>query len=36
MRLGGVDETGQVLAAKFATIRPYLDERQRLLLTGTR
>src|SRR5712691_3391270 len=32
--MGGMEETGQVLAAKFAVIFPHLDERQRRLLTG--
>ena len=30
--MGGNEEAGQVLAAKFAAIFPHLDERQRLLL----
>src|SRR5512142_120305 len=30
--MGGKEETGQVLAAKFAVIFPHLDERQRRLL----
>jgi hypothetical protein len=29
-----MDETGRVLAAKFETIFPHLDERQRRLLAG--
>ena len=29
-----MDETGEVLAAKFAAIFPHLDERQRRLLMG--
>ena len=32
--MGGMEETGQVLAAKFAVIFPHLDERQRRLLMG--
>jgi transposase len=32
--MGGLEETGQVLAAKFAVIFPHLDERQRRLLLG--
>ncbi len=32
--LGDLDETGRVLAAKFAVIFPHLDERQRRLLMG--
>jgi transposase len=32
--MGGNEETGQVLAAKFAAIFPHLDERQRRLLMG--
>jgi hypothetical protein len=30
--MGGMEETGQVLAAKFAVIIPHLAERQRRLL----
>ena len=32
--MGGMEEAGQVLAAKFAAIFPHLDERQRRLLMG--
>jgi hypothetical protein len=32
--MGGLEETGRVLAAKFAVIFPHLDERQRRLLMG--
>jgi len=32
--MGGDEEPGQVLAAKFAVIFPHLDERQRRLLMG--
>src|SRR5436190_14548232 len=32
--MGGKEEAGQVLAAKFAVIFPHLDERQRRLLMG--
>src|ERR1700740_2697838 len=32
--MGGAEEAGQVLAAKFAVIFPHLDERQRRLLMG--
>jgi Rhodopirellula transposase DDE domain len=32
--MGGLEETGEVLAAKFAVIFPHLDERQRRLLMG--
>ena len=32
--MGGNEEAGQVLAAKFAAIFPHLDERQRRLLLG--
>jgi len=32
--MGGNEETGQVLAAKFQVIFPHLDERQRRLLMG--
>jgi transposase len=32
--MGGDEEPGQVLAAKFAVILPHLDERQRRLLMG--
>ena len=32
--MGGMEEAGQVLAAKFAVIFPHLDERQRRLLMG--
>jgi Rhodopirellula transposase DDE domain len=32
--MGGVQETGQMLAAKFRAIFPHLDERQRRLLMG--
>jgi len=32
--MGGNEEAGQVLAAKFAVIFPHLDERQRRLLMG--
>jgi transposase len=32
--MGGLDEAGRVLAAKFAVIFPHLDERQRRLLMG--
>jgi transposase len=32
--MGGGEEPGQVLAAKFAAIVPHLDERQRRLLLG--
>jgi hypothetical protein len=32
--MGGDDEAGRVLAAKFAAIFPHLDERQRRLLMG--
>jgi hypothetical protein len=32
--MDGLEETGQVLAAKFAVIFPHLDERQRRLLMG--
>ena len=32
--MGGNEEAGQVLAAKFAAIFPHLDERQRRLLMG--
>ena len=32
--MGGLEETGRVLVAKFAVIFPHLDERQRRLLTG--
>src|SRR6516162_6362133 len=32
--MGGDEEAGQVLAAKFETIFPHLDERQRRLLMG--
>ncbi len=32
--MGGLEETGQVLAAKFDVIFPHLDERQRRLLMG--
>ena len=32
--MGGVEETRQVLAAKFQVIFPHLDERQRRLLMG--
>src|SRR3954470_4226127 len=32
--MGGLEETGQVLAAKFADLLPHLDERQRRLLLG--
>jgi transposase len=32
--MGGEEEAGQVLAAKFAAIFPHLDERQRRLLMG--
>ena len=32
--MGGMEETGQVLAAKFEAIFPHLDERQRRLLMG--
>jgi hypothetical protein len=32
--MGGVQEGGQVLAAKFQAIFPHLDERQRRLLMG--
>ena len=32
--MGGMEETGRVLAAKFAVIFPHLDERQRRLLMG--
>src|SRR5947208_11027999 len=32
--MGGNEEAGQVLAAKFAVIFPHLDERQRRLLLG--
>src|SRR5690242_3813960 len=32
--MGGVQEAGQVLAAKFQAIFPHLDERQRRLLMG--
>jgi len=31
-----MEETGQVLAAKFQVIFPHLDERQRRLLIGQR
>lgn len=31
---GGTEETGRILAAKFAVIFPHLDERQRRLLMG--
>ena len=34
VRYGAMDETGQVLAAKFQAIFPHLDERQRRLLMG--
>ena len=34
MWYGAMDETGQVLAAKFQVIFPHLDERQRRLLMG--
>ena len=30
--MGGMEETGQVLAAKFAVIFPHLDKRRLLLL----
>src|SRR5437773_2271391 len=32
--MGGKEEAGQVLAAKFGVIFPHLDERQRRLLMG--
>ena len=32
--MGGLEEIGRVLAAKFAVIFPHLDERQRRLLMG--
>ncbi len=32
--MGGQEEAGWVLAAKFAAIFPHLDERQRRLLMG--
>ena len=32
--MGGDEEAGQVLAAKFGAIFPHLDERQRRLLMG--
>jgi transposase len=32
--MGGLEETGRVLVAKFAVIFPHLDERQRRLLMG--
>ncbi len=32
--MGGLEEMGRVLAAKFAVIFPHLDERQRRLLMG--
>src|SRR5947199_10733198 len=32
--MGGDEEPGQVLAAKFGAILPHLDERQRRLLMG--
>jgi hypothetical protein len=32
--MGGTEETGRILAAKFAVIFPHLDERQRRLLMG--
>ena len=32
--MGGNEEAGRVLAAKFAAIFPHLDERQRRLLMG--
>jgi hypothetical protein len=32
--MGGLEETGRVLSAKFAVIFPHLDERQRRLLMG--
>jgi hypothetical protein len=32
--MGGTEEAGQVLAAKFVAIFPHLDERQRRLLMG--
>jgi hypothetical protein len=34
VRYGAMDETGQVLVAKFQAIFPHLDERQRRLLMG--
>src|SRR6478672_10941035 len=32
--MGGEEEPGRVLAAKFAAVFPHLDERQRRLLMG--
>src|SRR5208282_3824633 len=32
--MDGMEETGQVLAAKFAVVFPHLDERQRRLVMG--
>jgi hypothetical protein len=32
--MGGIDESAQILAAKFEVIFPHLDERQRRLLMG--
>src|ERR1700745_3333014 len=32
--MGGMEETGRVLVARFAVIFPHLDERQRRLLMG--
>src|SRR6266571_6469139 len=32
--MGGEEEAGRVLAAKFAAVFPHLDERQRRLLMG--
>jgi hypothetical protein len=32
--MGGIEETGELPAAKFAVIFPHLDERQRRLLMG--